>query len=98
MASSETFCKYVLEQLSKLKVTAKQMMGEYLLYCNGVLFGGVYDDRLLVKIVPTNAKYNLPKAIAYQGAKPMYIVEDVDNVDILTNIVNDTCGGLLLRN
>ena len=30
------------------------MMGEYLLYYNGVLFGGIYDDRLLVKIVNSN--------------------------------------------
>lgn len=27
-------------------------MGEYLLYSEGTLFGGVYDDRLLIKETP----------------------------------------------
>ena len=30
------------------------MMGEYLLYYNRILFGGIYDDRLLVKTVDSN--------------------------------------------
>lgn len=31
-----------------------KMMGEYLLYYRKVLFGGIYDNRLLVKIVESN--------------------------------------------
>lgn len=51
---------YIFEQLSILdNITIKQMMAEYLLYYNGVLFGGIYDDRLLVKIVEGNRKYNM---------------------------------------
>ena len=70
------------------------MMGEFLLYSGGVLFGGIYDDRLLVKIVPETAEFNMSEAIPYDGAKPMYLVEDVDNKDKLTEIIRATIKGL----
>ena len=70
------------------------MMGEYLLYLDGVLFGGIYDDRLLVKIVPENAEFGMTEAIPYSKGKPMYFVEDVDNVDRLIEIINATVDGL----
>ena len=48
---------YALEQLDLLdNITIKSMMGEYLLYYNGILFGGIYDARLLVTIVDSNKK------------------------------------------
>ena len=70
------------------------MMGEYLLYYNGILFGGIYDDRLLIKIVDSNKKYNMQEAISWENAKPMYLVDDVDNEKVLRNIVLDTCKDL----
>ena len=73
MASSKEYRDYVLEQLSEVPdVSCRPMMGEFLLYSNGVLFGGIYDDRLLVKKVPENAQFNMPEEIPYDGAKPMY--------------------------
>lgn len=59
MASSKEFRDYVLEQLAELNVTSRPMMGEYLFYKDGVYFGGVCDDRLLVKIVKENAGYDM---------------------------------------
>jgi TfoX/Sxy family transcriptional regulator of competence genes len=70
------------------------MMGEFLLYYNNILFGGIYDNRLLVKIVDTNKKYNMSEQIPYKGAKPMFLVEDVDNKELLKEIVIETCKGL----
>lgn len=50
MASTKEYRDYVLEQLNLLgDISYKPMMGEYLLYYRGVLFGGIYDDRLLIK-------------------------------------------------
>lgn len=94
MASSKEFRDYVLEQLAELRVTSSPMMGEYLLYNDGVYFGGVYDDRLLVKIVKDNAMYDMEQALPYEGAKPMYLVEDLDDKEKLVQIVTDTCRGL----
>lgn len=55
MSCTKEYRDYVLEQLARVPdVTCRPMMGEFLLYSEGVLFGGIYDDRLLVKIVPEN--------------------------------------------
>ena len=95
MATTKSYRDLILEQLSLLDgITYKSMMGEYLLYYNGLLFGGIYDDRLLVKIVDTNKEYNMQESIPYDGAKPMYLVDDVDNQETLKEIVLDTCKGL----
>ena len=91
MATTKDYRDFILEQLSSLdNITCKSMMGEYLLYYNGVLFGGIYDDRLLVKIVDNNKKYNMQESIPYESAKPMYLVDDVDNKEVLRDIVLDT--------
>ena len=95
MATTKDYRDFILEQLSLLdNISCKSMMGEYLLYYNGILFGGIYDDRLLVKIVDSNKKYNMNEAIPYNGAKPMYFVDNVDNKEIIRDIVLDTCKGL----
>ena len=64
------------------------MMGEYLLYYRKVLFGGIYDNRLLVKIVESNKKYNMSKETPYEKAKLMFLVDNIDDKDELKNIVN----------
>lgn len=69
-------------------------MGEYLLYYRKVLFGGIYDNRLLVKIVESNKKYNMSKEIPYEKAKLMFLVDNIDEKDELKNIVLDTYNDL----
>ena len=95
LKATKDYRDFILEQLNLLdNITCKSMMGEYLLYYNGLLFGGIYDDRLLVKIVDSNKKYNMQKSIPYESAKPMYLVDDVDNQEVLRDIVLDTCKDL----
>ena len=95
MASSKEYRDYILEQLSEVpNITCRPMMGEYLLYTDGVLFGGVYDDRLLIKKVAENAEFDMSEVIPYKNAKPMYLVEDVDNKDKLAEIITTTAMGL----
>ena len=98
MATTKEYRDFVLEQLSLLdNITCKSMMGEYLLYYNGILFGGIYDDRLLVKIVDSNKKFNMQESIPYDGAKSMYLVADVDNKETLREIVIETCKDLPIK-
>ena len=60
MGTSKEYRDYVLKQLSLLEgVTCRPMMGEFLLYNNGTLFGGIYDFRLLVKITDTNKVFGM---------------------------------------
>ena len=95
MASTKEYRDYILEQLSVAPgISWRSMMGEFLLYSNGVLFGGIYDDRLLIKTVPENEKYEMPQETPYDGAKPMYLVEDVDDKTNLAEIVKVTVEGL----
>ena len=95
MASTKGYKDYVLGQLSILNdITVRPMMGEYILYYKGVVFGGIYDDRFLVKRVESNKKYNMEEAIPYEKGRPMYLVDDIDNMDTLKEIVLDTYEGL----
>ena len=91
MATTKDYRDYIIEELNLLdNITYKQMMGEFLLYYNGVLFGGIYDDRLLVKIVDNNKKYQMKETIPYENAKPMYLVDDIDDQEQLKSIIEDT--------
>ena len=91
MSSTKDYRDFILEQLSILdNITYKPMMGEFLLYYKGVLFGGIYDDRLLVKIVDNNKKYQMKETIPYENAKQMYLVDDIDDQEQLKSIIEDT--------
>ena len=95
MATNKEYKDFILEQLRLLNnITCRPMMGEYLLYYNGILFGGIYDDRLLVKIVNNNKQYNLEEAIPYETAKPMYLIDNIDNQELIKEIVLSTCKDL----
>ena len=95
MASSKEFKDFILDQLRDLQnIEIKSMMGEYLLYYNKVLFGGIYDDRFLIKKTINNKKYSLPEQIPYKNAKPMYLVENLDDCEYLTNLAVSTCADL----
>ena len=91
MASTKEYKDFVLEQLSILNdITYKPMMGEYLLYYKNVLFGGIYDDRLLIKETKSNKKYKLTEEKPYEGAKLMYQIDNIDNQEELKNIIINT--------
>ena len=97
MASTKEYRDYILEQLLAAgfsDVRCRPMMGEYLLYVDSVLVGGIYDDRLLVKKVEGNEEFAMEEAIPYPGAKPMWLVGEVDDAEALAEIVRATVGGL----
>ena len=90
MASSKGYLDFILEQLSELdRVSWRAMMGEYILYCEGKIVGGIYDDRLLLK--PTaSARAMMPSAPAeqpYPGAKEMLPVENPEDREFLCALV-----------
>lgn len=89
MATSKAYQEFIAEQLSELDdITLRPMMGEYLLYYRGVLVGGIYDERVLIKESPSTEEYAMPRVIPYEGAKrTMYHIEDVDDKDQMVEIV-----------
>lgn len=79
MASTEEYLAYALDLLHEAPaVTHRKMMGEYMLYSEGILFGGVYDDRLLLKDVPASREAFPYEEVPYEGAKPMLLVDSED--------------------
>ena len=76
MASSPEYLEYVLDLLADVPdVSARKMMGEYLLYASGKLFGGVYDDRFLVKDTEASRTVLSSYETPYEGASPMLLVD-----------------------
>lgn len=90
MASSQDYLEYVLELLREVKgITYKKMMGEYILYKDGIIFGGIYDNRFLVKKTKSSSSLDLQEKIPYPGAKAMLLVDSEDSEEI-TNLVLET--------
>lgn len=93
MPSNEDKLKNIVEMLRPLgDIKHRSMMGEYLLYLDGVLFGGIYDDRFMLKITPC-VKHTIPDAPCespYPGAKAMVVADNIDTSVLLT-LIPDIC-------
>ena len=83
MPSSKEYLTYVLELLRETSgVSYKKMMGEYILYKNDIIFGGVYDNRFLVKKTDSIKDMGFKEQIPYPSAKPMYLIDSEDPDEI----------------
>ena len=93
MASNKDYLIYVLELLRELDgISYRKMMGEYILYHNGVVFGGIYDNRFLIKKTKSSSMLHLKEVIPYPSSKGLYLLdsEDPDEIkEIVINIIND---------
>lgn len=88
--SSKEYLEFVLDLLRNISgITYKKMMGEFLLYKNGILFGGIYDDRFLIKKTKSLDDIGLKEVIPYPTSKGMYLVdsEDEDEISHLIGLV-----------
>ena len=83
MASSKDYLVYVLELLREVEgITYKKMMGEYLLYKEKIIFGGVYDNRFLIKKTKSLENSGLKEQIPYPSAKSMFLIDSEDPDEI----------------
>ena len=90
MSSTNQYLEFVLDLLGELDdVEHRKMMGEYVLYYRGKVVGGIYDDRFLLKVTPASSRLlpEAPRAIPYEGAKEMLLVE-VEDRDTLHDVVD----------
>ena len=89
MASDRDYLDFVLEQLSDLDgITYRAMMGEFIIYYQGKVIGGIYDNRFLVKQTKSALEMlpDAPLELPYEGAKEMLLV-DVDNRELLNELI-----------
>lgn len=97
MPSTEAKRDYILRIIGGNDISWRKMMGEYLLYRGDILFGGVYDDRLLVKATPAGRACMpmLPLQLPYPGAKPMlYVSDETISDEVIRNFIDITCVAL----
>ena len=94
MASRPEYVQYVADQLAAAgEITYRKMFGEYGMYCDGKIFALICNDQLFVKITKMGKDMapELETAPPYEGSKPYFLIEDVDNKEFLTKFVNETC-------
>lgn len=95
MASTKDYLEFVLEQLSLLDdISYRYMMGEYIIYYQGKVIGGIYDNRFLVKETPSSLKMmpEADKEIPYPKGKEMLLVEDIENKEFLRELFEAMVG------
>ena len=87
MPSDETALNKVLAILPD--ITYRKMMGEYLLYMDGRLFGGIYDNKLLLKITKASATMlnDYPSDFPYQGGGEMISFPEPYDAVLLRDVV-----------
>ena len=99
MASNPDFVQYIADQCAGAgEITVKKMFGDYGIYCDGVIFGLICDNRFYLK--PTEAGRSLLRSVEmrlpYDGAKDYFFIEDVDDRDYIAELVRVTCKELPL--
>lgn len=88
MASSHDYLIYVLDLLREVDdVHYKKMMGEYIFYCGQIIFGGIYDNRFLIKKTESSSFLKLKEVVPYPNAKPMLLIDSEDS-DVVKEIVD----------
>lgn len=97
MASSAEYVRFIAEQLSEAgEIKYRKMFGEYGIYCDGIYFGAVCDNRFLIK--PTQASQELLSDAQmeppYDGGKPMVLIEELEDKEFLAKLVRETCAQL----
>ena len=97
MASNPDFVQYIVDQCGSAgHIEAKKMFGDYGIYCGGKIFGLICDNGFYIK--STEAARPLLRAVdmrpPYDGAKPHFYIEDVDDRDYLSSLVRATCSAL----
>lgn len=92
MATNPDLVQYIVEQASKAgEVSARKMFGDYCLYCNGKVVGLICDDYLYLKplkqLQPLLHECDQQMRPPYDGAKPHYLITDVDDRDYVSMLV-----------
>lgn len=93
MASSLDFVEYVCGQIGGAgKITYKKMFGEYGVYCDGKIIGVICDNQFFVKKTEEGAAVcpDCEEAAPYTGAKAHFLIESVDDRDLMARFISAT--------
>ena len=98
MASNSDFVQYIVDQCSGAgEIAVKKMMGDYCIYCNGVLFGLICDNNLYIKMTEA-VEAVLDEVVLrppYPSARDHFYITNVDDRDYLEDIIRATLPELI---
>lgn len=97
MACNADFVQYIVDQCTGAgEVNVRKMMGDFCIYCDGVLFGVICDNRLYVKETDAGRAVLREEVLRqpYDGAKDYFYIEDVDDRDYLAELIRTTLPAL----
>ncbi|MDD4183889.1 MAG: TfoX/Sxy family protein [Candidatus Izemoplasmatales bacterium] len=98
MASSPEFVNYIVDQLQGSgQIRQIKMMGEHCIYCDDVVVGLVICDVFFLKKTSSNHELlsDCELVEPYPGAKPAYLIKDVDDRELMKRIVRNACDDLV---
>ena len=97
MACNTNFVQFIADQCAGAgEIVVKKMMGDYCIYCDGVLFGLICDNNLYLKVTEPGRAL-LKEVISrppYDGAKDYFYISDVDDRDYLVALIKATLPAL----
>ena len=97
--SSPDLVQYIVEQAAKAgEVRARKMFGDYALYCNNKVVGLICDNCLYLKPFPQLEPFlheeDRQMRPPYDGAKPHYVITDVDDADYVSMLVRTVAANI----
>lgn len=100
MACNADFVQYIVDQCSGAgEIAVRKMMGDYCIYCEGILFGLICDNNLYLKVTDPG-KALLREVVLrppYDGAKDYFYITDVDDREYLSSLIKATIPVLCTR-
>ena len=98
MASNTDFVQYIIDQCSGAgEIAVKKMMGDYCIYCDGILFGLICDNNLYIKMTEAG-EVVLDEVVLrppYPSARDHFYIPNVDDRDYLADIIRATLPELM---
>ncbi|HCV5980594.1 TPA: TfoX/Sxy family protein [Staphylococcus aureus] len=88
MATKKDVHDLFLNHVNSNAVKTRKMMGEYIIYYDGVVIGGLYDNRLLVKATKSAQQKLQDNTLfsPYPGSKEMILILDFTEATNLTDL------------
>lgn len=93
MSSSVEFVQYVCEQLAHAgEITHKSLFGEHGIYVDGIYCGAVCNNQFFVKETLAGKRIlnEITYGEMYPGAKPSFLIEDLQDKDHLALLLTET--------
>ncbi len=88
MATKKDVHDLFLNHVNSNAVKTRKMMGEYIIYYDSVVIGGLYDNRLLVKATKSAQQKLQDNTLVspYPGSKEMILILDFTEATNLTDL------------